>query len=269
MNAFIWMFKEKDFKKHFVLLAQWILIGSILLLATAALFSIFSLDDLFSKTSFLVIMGVLISLPCLLPLGYFWELTENIIDRTYDIQSNSVYNGKIKKIYKIKLPIFDVPKFVWRGFASLVACAILFGLYGYLIYLYCKNASSYQYPEQMYIFFWILMATLLPALLWNYAKQNSILAVLNFPKAVYLIGNYFSRYIVVLIALFVIFVVNVFLDKFLVEFIQKFIQSGIGVENLILLPIFLIYLVLSILKDIYLIYVLSYILANIVPETEN
>lgn len=269
MNAFVWMFKEKDFKKHFMLLIKWLLILSVIPIALTMLYFLYPFEDFLIKTGLLILIALFCLFPSLLPMGYFWELTENIIDRTYEIQSNEIYDGKIKKVYKIKLPEFSVKKFVWRGFASIVANIIMFALYASLLFLYIKNTAEYEFPMEFCIFTWGLLALLVPALLWNYARQNSIFAVLNIPKAIYIIGNYFFRYLGTLILLFIVCIINVFLDGFVVQCVSPFITGVFGLQNVLIFMGLLIYVLFTILKNFYLIYVTSYILANIVPESEN
>ena len=269
MNAFIWMFKEKDFKNHFIALIKWIFILSIIPIVLTAFFFLYPSEDFLVKTSFIVLIPLFCLFPCLLPMGYFWELTENMIDRTYEIQSSSVFDGKIKKVYKIKLPEFRVGKFIWRGFASIIANIIMFALYVFLIFLHMKNTVDYQLPLEIYIPAWILLASLIPALLWNYAKQNSIFAMLNFPKAIYIISNYFFRYIGTLLLLLLLCGVNAFLDNFVVQGIIPFIKGNFDFQDLSIIVGLLIYSVFLFLKDLYLIFVISYVLANIVPESEN
>ena len=100
MEAFLWMFKEKDFKKHYFKLLFSTL--SLILLATilTILLCIFAFGNFLIEFLLYIIIFFLFLIPTLLPTGYFWELTEKIIDRETDVQANSVYNGKIKKTWK-------------------------------------------------------------------------------------------------------------------------------------------------------------------------
>ncbi len=90
MQPFIWMFKVKEFKKHFLCLAC---------------FSI-ALFTLFLETKWI---GYLCSIVSGLYLtGYFWNLTEQIIHRDRSIEASNIYDGKIKETYTITLPKLDL-----------------------------------------------------------------------------------------------------------------------------------------------------------------
>ena len=180
------------------------------------------------------IIFFLFLIPNLLPIGYFWELTEKIINRESDIQANSVYNGKIKKTYKFELPEFGIAKFIWHGFASIIANTIMVIPYMLLLFLGIKNNSFCTFPQILVISL-ILFAILIPALLWNYAKQNSVFAVLNIPKAVNIIGNHLFRYLKTIILLFIIYLINVFLDEVVIKMVLPYITGTFDFKDIIYL----------------------------------
>jgi hypothetical protein len=64
--------------------------------------------------------------------------------------------------------------------------------------LYSSEAVSFYDSSIMtllYVILFGLVGLLIPALLWNYAKQDSIFAVWNFSKAVHIMGTYFGKYL--------------------------------------------------------------------------
>ena len=172
MESFVWMFKKEGFKKHFAYL-----------FIMTVLFFMVSFGLIVQKSFILSLIGILIIfLSLFLLLGYMWELTGNVIDRTFDINANQIYDGKIKKVYNIELPELDIKKFIWRGFASVVANIILFIPYVLLIYIGMTNGTVTGFEPPLIILI-VLFILLLPAILWNYAKENSIFSVLNIFKA--------------------------------------------------------------------------------------
>ena len=125
-EPFIWMFNTENFKKRCFQLSITIIITLVLTIIVSIA------NGVFFSTNYLVfhiLLGITILLPVLLILllqGYFWELTANIISRELDIQASNIYSGKIKQIFKIQLPEFNPIKFIWRGFASVIASVLMF-----------------------------------------------------------------------------------------------------------------------------------------------
>ena len=95
----------------------------------------------------------------------------------------------------------------------------------------------------LYLFFFAFM----PALLWNYAKQNSVFAVWNVPKAVYIIENYFFRYIWNTILFVLFYLLNFFV---LYQIYQQF-------GNIVYLAAGILYL--------YSLHVYAYLLGTLTP----
>lgn len=267
MEAFLWMFKEKDFKKYyFKLLFSTLGLNFLAIVLTVLLYT-FALDKFIMEIFFYIIIFFLLLTPILLPTGYFWELTEKIIDRETDVQANSVYNGKIKKTWKFELPEFSITRFIWRGFASIVANIIMIVPYLLLLFIGIKNNSFCTFP-QILIISLILFALLVPALLWNYAKQNSVFAVLNIPKAVNIMGNYPFRYLKTIILLFIIYLINVFLDEVIIKMILPYITGIFDFKDILIILGIIIYSIFIIIKSFYLIFINAYLLGTLTPENE-
>ena len=200
----IWMFENKDFKKHFLKLFCLIFIFWFPLFIITA--CIYMHNELFSAQIILYLklaFIIALLLPFICVSGYFWSLTDNIIFRDTDIVTNSIYNKKIAIKNIIKLPEWNTKKFLWRGIASIVATVIMYIPFILVVgSSYLNVAESAEYwkwsGEQTAMFtngIAIFAALFIPALLWNYARRNSVFAVLNIPKAVYIMGNYPFRYI--------------------------------------------------------------------------
>ena len=137
--------------------------------------------------------------------GYFWELTSSIISRDVDIVANNIYSGKIKSVFVISLPDFKPAKFIWRGFASIVASIMMVLPYALLVFSTAftgvftlpmlEIGNFHSIYAICYNLLYVFFFAFLPAMLWNYAKENSVFAVWNIRKAVYLLGTYPGKYI--------------------------------------------------------------------------
>ena len=137
--------------------------------------------------------------------GYFWELTAKIISRDIDIKASNIYSGKIKTIFRIELPDFKPIAFAWRGFASHIASVLMFVPFLLLVFtsyftqvFYQDYFSNEVYTKVFTICFntiYFLFFALIPAMLWNYAKENSVVAVWNLKKAFYILETYTLKYI--------------------------------------------------------------------------
>ncbi len=205
IEPLVWMFKTPNFKQHFFKLIGISFLFWILLF----ILSIFTKNlstgsDLLSMILIGIAALVLIVLPYLLITGYFWCLTDNIIDRDLDADVNSIYDGRSAKFKNvITLPEWDVPRFIWRGFAAIIATIILCIPFVELCALYLLNQSEISnfwainttYASGLLVILILLSGILVPALLWNYARRDSVVAVLNIPKAIYIIGTYTGKYI--------------------------------------------------------------------------
>ena len=206
IEPFIWMFKTENFKKHFFYLFFTYIKFYALAIIVYILSVVLPKNVFFVNNYCYILISILLVLPILCAKGYFWNLTENAISRDWDIKAASVYSGKIQNVYKINLPEINTLRFIWRGIASIVANIIMnfpwFGLMlisGVLGVFGLKflgtdmlSASSYYLATVLAsLLYWFLV----PAFLWNYAKTDSVVAVLNLRKAVYIAGNYTGKYI--------------------------------------------------------------------------
>lgn len=268
MEAFIWMFKNKDFKTHFKYL-----LSKFFALAILAFFiyciNLFLMDIIsVSSIVFIILISIIVIILTLFPIGYFWELVASIIDREVNINVSNIYNGKIKGENVIVLPELSLKRFVWRGFASIIATLVMFLPYFLLIILGISSGSISDAVSQKVILFSLFYFLFIPALLWNYGKQNSIFAVLNIPKAVYIMGNHTFRYIKSAFLLGVIYLISQAIDKLLFDIILEQINFSLNLGDILLIVLAIIYLLLTILKDFYMIYVLAYIIGTLLPESE-
>lgn len=287
IEPFIWMFSVKNFKHHFVYL---LLMAAICWSIVFALFMIngsnfFATPNLYLNIAIVIAEIVLFLAPILCLTGYYWCLTDNIIGRDIEAKLNSVYNGKnpdLKNV--ITLPEWDIPRFIWRGIASIFATFIMYIPFTLLMILIVFNLSLYAAfynldPMQVIIAVGIVMlivSLLIPGLLWNYARRDSVVAVLNIPKAIYLMESYPLKY---------------FLNSFLIvvfsiarSFIMRAIVVALGFGAILttntvpcnctqffsetFTTIYAILLVIGYIIDTYLIFVNSYLLGTIAPPSE-
>ena len=256
LKPFIWMFETENFWKRIVQL----LAVQILFYLLACVFNYLGKFQDISyvlKIVFYILTILSLVLPWLILQGYFWNLTYNVISRDVDIKANSVYSGRVKNVFTIHLPEFKLATFLWRGFASVIATIIMIFPYAMLVYstiftesftMPWDNIDSYHklYSASynlLYLFFFAFM----PALLWNYAKQNSVFAVWNVPKAVYIIENYFFRYIWNTILFVLFYLLNFFV---LYQIYQQF-------GNIVYLAAGILYL--------YSLHVYAYLLGTLTP----
>lgn len=271
MEAFIWMFKEKEFKKHFFYLFFCVLILTAILIGISFYLYfnpvIAQVEPRIYIALWLLIYGLVIGF---LLNGYYFELTENIINRDYDIQASNLYDGNVKKLIKFELPTLDLKKLLWRGFASTIAIIIML-IPCFLIILISKSTGNInQVPWQLYLTAAALFLFLVPGLMWNYAMQNSVVATLNIPKAVYIMGNYPLQYFKTILMLLGIFSIN-----FLYHFISSLIMNISGIRedlfnpDVIKIIILLIYVLIDTTIRIYCIFANAYILGTLVPTDEG
>ena len=278
IQPFIWMFKHKDFKNHFRYLLEVLLkfyVPAIILSILLYLFYKF-LSPVY-LTALIVFNILLYAAPFVCLQGYMWEMTENIISREWDIVANSVYNGKIKQVYKIELPELKVFRLIWRGIASIVAnllmglpiilLFIISGLISAIGYTYfgtcvCANPAYPIGIAGAFLIYWFLI----PAFLWNYAHRDSVVAVWNLRKAVYIAGNYTGKYILnSTVFCFFNFIVSAIVS--LLQLPLSFAKSFLPIQLLCILLI--LYVCFSYLVYIYAIYVDAYLLGTIAPPHEG
>lgn len=285
LEPLIWMFKAENFKKHFFYLLIICIVYVLLALGFLVLTAIFGSNvDFVTSLSLKLVNLAILLIPILCLTGYFWSLTDNIINRENDITANNIYNGKLKVLNIIELPEFNFLRFVWRGIASIVAtillCLPVIMFYGSLTINLPDVSDFYGWtPLQLSIFtsiITLLIAIFIPALLWNYARRDSIVAVWNLPKAIYIIGNYSGTYFKNTF----LFVASSYLNSYLIKIFTNLIglnfttsaasNGGILLSisgSDIILPLILTILVFYV-SGIYWIYVNAYILGTIAPPNE-
>lgn len=274
LKPFVWMFSTENFKKNFLYLFfvffKFIVPAIILYVLGSCTIGNFSFWSY-------VLSGVLFFAPLLCIQGYFWELTSQVISREWDIEGANIYNGKIKQIYQIKFPELNTRKFIWRGIASVVANFIMFCPLLVLLYfsaftgifgIQLLGTNMFENPSYYYaaILAWIIYGFLVPALLWNYAKQDSVVAVLNYRKAVYIAGNYTGKYILNCI-IFVVF--NSILSFAISAIFNLFSISTFNLSEPLAALTLLILETVIYMVYIYCTFVNSYLLGTITPPEEG
>ena len=263
-EPFIWMFKNTDFKQHFVYLF-FIYIKFFVLALICYLIGFVFFHNPILIPVFAILAILFFVAPGFCIQGYFWELTENIISRDWDIKAANVYNGKIKEIYRISLPELNTVRFIWRGFASVVATILMVVPFGLLITsgTFLSTVCAMSIPAALLLY--IFLCTFIPALLWNYAAKDSVFAVWNIRKAVYIMGNYTGKYIwnTILFIIFYLF------DYVLLAFITYLLKlNNIDLSLLSWVKAFIL-LLLGYAQYIYCVYVYAYLLGTITPPHEN
>ncbi len=274
IKPLIWMFKTENFREHYWKLFKNYVIFVLLAFAIMVL-SVGFKDYQLISYSLLCLSCVIFIIPFLMCQGYFWELTDEIISRDYDITASEVYNGKISQIFKITLPRWDLKRFIWRGVASIVATMILFvpmiamfvfgailgTIPAYEVYS-IPIFSIYSFNITPMILLCLMTYLIIPALLWNYAKRNSIIAVLNLRAGIYLMGNYAGRYFFNSFC----FIVYYFIDYLIMALLVKlFFGNGIlaAQDNILGLILFGAFSLIWVLKYLYTIFVGAYLLGTI------
>lgn len=268
-EPFIWMFKAENFNKRVLQLFLSMLLLILIALVLYAV-SAFLINDFYIKYTLLILAAIFYISSSLVVQGYFWELTSSIISRDVDIVANNIYSGKIKSVFVISLPEFKPAKFIWRGFASIVASIMMVLPYALLVFSTAftgvftlpmlEIGNFHSIYAICYNLLYVFFFAFLPAMLWNYAKENSVFAVWNIRKAVYLLGTYPGKYIL-----------NTFV------FVIFYLLNWLFVYGLILLtiPIQIQYLQVLIcnfaasILYLYSLHVYAYLLATITPPGEG
>ena len=288
IEPFIWMFSVKNFKHHFAYL---LLVAAVCWLLTYLIY--FFYRGYFLTNSILLNIVVIIACvalfltPFLCLTGYYWCLTDNVIGRTQEAKLNSVYNGKhadLKNV--ITLPDWDIPRFIWRGIASIFATLIMYIPFTLIMILIVFNLSllavmwslDTQQVTIITFIFVILFTLLIPGLLWNYARRDSVMAVLNIPVAFYLMDCYPGKYFLNSFLIVVFSIVRslimravVFALGFGTTLTALYTMSSAQLATLPgtdLVPIFIILLILGYVIDAYWIFVNAYLLGTIAPPSE-
>ncbi|MCM1002746.1 MAG: hypothetical protein NC408_00210 [Candidatus Gastranaerophilales bacterium] len=257
LEPFFWMFHLKDFKKHFLFI---FLLGLISYVLGFAL-----IYTPIPKEIGALVTALLWVLPAIYTAGYFWNLTEEIINRDWDIILHNIYDGIIKEYYEIQLPELNIGKNIWRGIASIVAMTLLWIPFVIIIWMGVMSHVFMSLPRIAAILIPLFFAFFAPALLWNYAYKNSIVSVWNIRKAIYLMGNYPFRYLFNTIIFIILAAASSFIDGFAGNFMKVAFTSG-DIVGMILSALILFLLTV---KNIYLIYVYAYLLGTIAPTSES
>lgn len=273
-EPFVWIFKQENWKQNakFLCLVPFGFLIIFLLLYFAG--TMLCLHNAVAQWSLCLLALLILFSALLLVQGYFWELVENIIFRGTDIVASDIYNGKIKQVYKIDLPELKVFKLIWRGLASIVA-TILMCLPAVLLIFTSAITLEYTtvnvFTVAGYSFgtigICILVFIFTPALLWNYAKQNSVVAVWNIRKAIYIIGNYTGKYLLNSLIFFLFYAAQelfmVLLAKLLL--FGTFDVNSIGIFQVVRIGLFAL---ISYFMMLYSLYVYAYLLGTIAPSDE-
>lgn len=275
LEPLVWMFRNKDFKKRFLQLCLTLIVA--LLILIGLLFSTNVIEFTFLNGQ---ILNILFTVVCfftsLIIQGYFWELTSNIISRNWDISASNVYSGKIKERFFIDLPKFNVIRFLWRGLASIVATIMMMLPFVLVIYTSVLTTPAFnfdvEYIEGLSVVYQVscgivlvMLFIALPALLWNYAKQDSVFAVWNFPKAFYLIDSYPLQYIKNLILFVIFYLLNTGIIYLLNYFFMMVMQLSPQENPLVYVMIGII----STFMYLYSLHVYAYLLGTIAPVSEG
>ena len=275
LEPLVWMFRNKDFKKRFLQLCLTLIVA--LLILIGLLFSTNVIEFTFINGQILnILFAVVCFFTSLIIQGYFWELTSNIISRNWDISASNVYSGKIKERFFIDLPKFNVIRFLWRGLASIVATIMMMLPFVLVIYTSVLTTPAFnfdvEYIEGLSVVYQVscgivlvMLFIALPALLWNYAKQDSVFAVWNFPKAFYLIDSYPLQYIKNLILFVIFYLLNTGIIYLLNYFFMIVMQLSPQENPLVYIMIGII----STFMYLYSLHVYAYLLGTIAPVSEG
>lgn len=272
-EAFVWMFKKENFKKHFILLAT---LSPILYVAGFVVAVLAFLGGEYAQTETLIMFGVAIlfwlSGSCL-PSGYFYDMTEKIIDRETRYTASNIYDGKAPKSYFVfDLPEFNLFKHIWRGIASIIATSLMILPYVLLmiisIFTGALTGTLCQVNPLIYVGAYFFYCFFFPALLWNYARRNSVFAVLNIFKAINIIGNYTFAYIWRVVVFILIFVFNYIIDRFLGA--MAGLSSTPTADDISIVRIITMLLVFGVIwvKNLYFWFVYAYLLGTLAPSDE-
>ena len=269
-----WMFKTENFREHVFYLIFRILFFLILTFILLICSNTIN-DTLISQISYLFAIISLL-MPTLMLQGYFWELTERIINRETDITASNIYaKHSIKEIETIELPELGTAKFVWRGIASIVASLmLLYPLILFVIFTFFTSGESFKLLMfdntqiiMTYIGLYCFIGLFVPALMWNYANRNSVFAVWNLPKAIHIMGTYPFRYLFK--------VIQFLLFAAILYYINIIIASAFGItsshsigKDFLQNSIALIYCGITFILNIYSIFVNAYILGTLAPKEE-
>lgn len=266
IKPFFWMFEKKEFYKNYFFLLSINIIFFIIGLFIFYLSQNINIFDGLLDLVVYAISGLFIIIPLLISLGFFWELTAGIISRELHIQAAQIFDGKVTEKFVYNFPEeFSVKKLLWRGIASIIATILLILAYFYFFTSDMFESSFVGLAANIVMGFF---AIFIPALLWNYAKINSIFSVWNILKAKYIVGNYTFNYFknLLLAGLFAC------IDGLLIYAIWK-ILCELNIDYFALSSsdfiIMLILIIICLIKFTYNIFVYSYLLGTITPPAEG
>lgn len=267
LEPFIWMFKTSGIKKHCIYLYSVFI--AFFLFTGILVYLLNSLDSfLLFKPYINIIWFICLLLLFLFFQGYFFNLVENIIMRDWDIESTTVYSKKVKTVFKISLPELNIFKIFWRGIASSVAIILL--LLPFILLVTTSNAIFVlsKLSSLFVILIYLFLLLFFPALLWNYSTRNSIVAVFNYRKAIYIMGNYTGSYIKNILLGIIYYLIDGWFINIIVNIFAKnriFFAEHHGIN----LVYGLILLVIFFTNYIYSLYVNAYLLGTIAPVDES
>ena len=286
IEPFIWMFKADRFKYHYLFLALtavicWLLTYLIYLVSGG----FFNSGNFILDIVIIILELALFLAPTLCLTGYFWCLTDNVIGRNLEARYSNVYDGVADIVDVIKLPDWDLFRFIWRGIASIFASFIMYIPFSLFLILVIFNLSILAVlwdldPFQVTIatgIFLLLFVLLIPGLLWNYARRDSVVAVLNIPQAIYLMESYplkyfFNSFLIVLFSIARSLAIRAVI--FALGFgsvLTTTYTSAAQIESLMSSDIFMIYVIILLVSyviDAYWIFVNAYLLGTIAPPSE-
>lgn len=276
-EPFIWMFKAEDFRQRYLqLLVSIIVFLSISVILYLLGKNIFE-DFYFSKISLL--LSVLLPLVLIFLIqGYFWELTANVIARDMDIVASNIYSGKIKQIFIVKIPEFKPFVFIWRGFASFIASILMFIPFVLLVISTQYTSIFFEPYENIdlyhklyalsYNIIYFLFFALVPAFLWNYAKQNSVVAVWDLRKAIYIFETYPFKYIWNTFVFIVFYIFNYVILYGIQKYLFHFEALKVIDFNIVNISAFA-FILIAYLIYLYSLHVYAYLLGTITPISEG
>lgn len=269
MEAFIWMFKKKDYMKQFLIFMVTILV----LIISAMLIYYNIIVDIKNSSSinfmfyFKPVFSLfLVALPLLIIIGYFFKLTLNVIQRKYTQELSNIYDGIMSKNCEIELPKLNLFSLALKGIGAVIAMIVPITAVSGLFYISFVHGNAHELPLPVWIFIIVFLLFLIPALLWNYAKENTLFSMINLSKSVYIIGNYFFNYIKTIIALLFASTISSIISHFT---ITTFGSTNLAIKTLDIMHInFFIALSLDYILIVYLTFVYAYIIGTIAPIEE-
>lgn len=271
-QSLYWMFKTNNFKQHFLYLLRTYLLLNVFALIFAGCSYFFLTDNIFYQIVLYAISALLFFASHLFLTGYFWDLTCCIAERKSDVQASSVYSKhmKIKNIITITLPDISTKKFIWRGIASIVATILL--LYP-LAALFVISIAGGSFTDSVDITFlltsygimFLILGSFIPALLWNYAVRNSVIAVWNIFKAIHIMGTYTLQYFWNTF----LFLLFVFINYCIMTLISNIVGTDFTLASDIYAYLkYFVFIVISCSVGIYWLFVNAFLLGTIAPPGE-